>query len=117
FASSRSTRTTRARAAARRRQVARPMPLAAPVTIATRSANPVTTASAPSRPVVRLLRLRRGALLLLPRLAPHPLRDPLVVLARQDDRHLQADALRGQHLAPFADQRAVRLADRPDLPV
>ena len=34
----------------------------------------------------------------------------LVMLARQDDRHEQADALRRQHLAPVRDQLLVGLA-------
>ena len=38
-------------------------------------------------------------------------------LARREDRHAQAHALRRQHVAPVADDLAVGLADRPDVAV
>ena len=116
-ASSNSAMTTRAPFVAERRAVARPMPPPAPVTMATLSLKRMAfsalmrRAFAAARRVVRLAERRRRELLVLRVLGRR------LLLARREDRHAQADALRRQHAAPFADDLAVGLADRSDAAV
>src|SRR5205085_6715460 len=104
--------TTAAPCAPKRTAVARPIPLPAPVTIATL---PVKSMGPPLSSALGVCRVGRRRSVPAGVLGGGPAGPVLRVVTGRHNRHAQADALRRQDFPPLANQLSIRLTDGPDV--